>query len=259
MVPPVKKGVRNMNKVYLGMIMILVCAVACLGQMGKTQKTAPLADEPRKSGRVMLASGTSIDAELQKTVDVNNAKVGDQVVLKTTKSIKQSGEVVVPKGSTLFGRITEVQRRTRENGRSKIGMVFDRIQGRELSMPLTATLVSITGARATAAADDSVMSDVSGSSQTSASTSRSSSGGGLLGGVGNTVGGLVNTTTQTVGTVANTAQGTVGRTLNGIQISTSASGSANSATTLSTPNKNLRVEKGATFHLRVASGGPETE
>lgn len=250
-----------MNKVYLGLIAILVCASVGLSQGKKGEKAAPLTEKPRAEKPVSLMTGTSINAELQKTIDVNRAKVGDQVTLKTTQAIKQDGEVIVPKGATLIGHVTEVQRRTKENARSRIGMVFDRIQGKELALPVNATIVSITNAAAHGAVGDSLMTDVSGSSQSTASTSRSSSsGGGLLGGVGSTVGGLVDTTTQTVGSVANTAVNTtaqtgqtLGRTVNGIQISTSASGSANSSTTLSSPNRDFRVEKGATFNLRVTN------
>jgi len=245
-----------MNKAYLGISIILACAVVTIGQTDKNTKTPPLADSGR---RVVLMSGTSIDAQLQNTVDINNARVGDQVVLKTTKSIKQNGDVLIPKGTTLIGRITEVQRRTKDNSQSRLGMIVDRVQGNGLSSPLSASIVSITSVAARSSMDDSLMSDVSGSSRASASgSSGSGGGGGLLGGVGNTVGGLVNTTTQTTGAVTGTVNqtaaattGIVGRGLNGIQLSTSASGSANSSTTLSSPNKNLRVEKGATFNLRV--------
>lgn len=243
-----------MNKVYLIISIILTCAVLGVGQTEKGKK-APPADS---GDRVSLMSGTNLDAQLQKTVDVNNAKVGDEVVLKVTKSIKQNGEVVIPKGTELIARVTEVQRRTKENSTSKLGMVFDRVQGRDISAPFSASIVSITNVAAQTAVGDSLIADTSGSSQTSGGVSRGSSGGGLLGGVGSTVGGLVNTTTQTVGTVTNTAAqtagtatGTVGRTLSGIQISSSASGSASSSSTLSSTNKNVRVEKGATFNLRV--------
>ncbi len=246
-----------MNKIYLVVITAVVCASVCLGQTAKNQRTAPLVNEPAGS-RGILVSETSISGELQKSVDVNDAKVGDQVDLKITKSIRQNGEVVIPKGANLLGRITEVQKRTKQNSGSRIGMIFDRIQGERLSVPISASIVSITGAAAGASVGDSLVSDVSGSSQASANASRSGSSGGLLGGVGSTVGGLVSTTTQTVGTVtdtvgstANTTTGTVGRSLNGIQISTSTSGSASSSTTLSSANKNLRVEKGATFNLLV--------
>ncbi len=246
-----------MYKVYLGILVILVGASVGLGQRSG-QKRPPLAEGPQKGQQVSLASGTSISAQLQKTLDANNVEVGDQVVLKTTQSIRQDGDVIIPKGSTLIGRITDVKRRGKDKAESRIGMVFDRLEGKNLSMPLSATLVSITNAAANASlSNDSLMSDVSTSSRSSSSTS---TGGGLLGGVTNTVGGLVNTTTQTVGTVTNTATqtvgtttGTVGRTVNGLQISTEASGSANTSTTLSSPNKNVRVEKGATFHLRVAN------
>jgi hypothetical protein len=250
-----------MNKVYMGFIAVLICATVCLGQAKKERESIRQTETSRTDKRVALMSGTSITGELQNTLDVNKTQVGDEVILRASQSIKQNGEVAVPKGSRLIGRVTEIQRRTKENGMSKISMVFDRIQGKDLSMPLNATIVSITNAAAKTSLGDSLSSDVSGSSVSSGSTSSGGgSGGGLLGGVGNTVGGLVGTATNTVGSVANSAVQTVGttgqtlgRTVNGLQISAVASGSANSSTTLSTPNKNLRIDKGANFQLRVAN------
>src|SRR5262245_56524069 len=102
-----------MNKVYWVILVILTCAALCLGQAENRQKGAPLADEPQKSKQVTLVSGTNITAELQKTIDVNNAKTGDSVMLKTTKTIRQDGEVVVPRGTQLLGRITDVRKGTK--------------------------------------------------------------------------------------------------------------------------------------------------
>ena len=259
--PETKKGVSNMNKVYLGIIAILICATVGVGQKAKKEHDIVRQDNvPRDEKQAGLMSGTNINAQLQKTLDVNKTQVGDEIIFKTTQSIKQNGQVAVPRGSTLVGRVTEIQRRTKENAMSRISMVFERIQGKELSMPLNATIISITNAAAQTSLGDSLASDVSGSSQTTTTASRGGSGGGLLGGVGGTVGGVVNTATSTVGTVTNTAVQTVGttgqtlgQTINGLQISGAASGSANSSTTLSTPNKNLRVDKGANFQLRVAN------
>jgi hypothetical protein len=251
-----------MNKIYLAISIIFACAILSFGQMDKSKK-APLSGS---GDSIALMSGTSLDAQLQKTVDVNNARVGDQVVLKVSKSIKQNGEVVIPKGTQLIGRVTEVQRRTKENSMSRLGMVFDQIQGKDLAAPFSASIVSITSVAARTAVGDSLMTDTSGASQTSGGVSRSRSGGGLLGGVGSTVGGLTNTATETLGTVTNTtaqtagtATGAVGRSLNGIQISSSTSGSANVSSTLSSTNKNLRVEKGATFNLRVSGQAARQE
>lgn len=239
---------------------------------GQTSKQSPdmisepaVEDDARSSDSIrgsqaILSSGTSIEGRLQNSVDVKNARVGDEVILKTTKSIKQNGETIVPKGSKLIGRITEVQQKTKSNGMSRIGMVFYRLENRDMSAPLSASITSITNVASGTRLGDKASSDIFSSSSTSTQTS---GGGGLLGGIGSTVGGatdtaggLLNTTTQTVGGVTNSAGqtignsgGTVGRTFNGIQISNSVSGSAQSGTTLSAADKNIRLEKGVVFQL----------
>lgn len=225
----------------------------CIFSFGQKQKT------PEKT--VMLESGTRLEGKLQSTVDVKKARVGDQVVLKTTKDVKQHGRVVVAKGSQLIGRVTEVQQRTKQNGASRLGLLFDRVQGRSLSAPISASIVNITSAATRASlADDSMNADVFGSSATSTRTSAPArtSGGGLLGGVTQTVGGVVNTTTSTVGGVTNTVGSTVGstagsvvNTASGIQISNSTSASAQSGSTLTAAGRNIRLEKGATVQLQL--------
>jgi hypothetical protein len=226
---------------------------------------------------ITLDSGTRIEGELQNTVDVKKSKVGDKVLLKTTKDIKQNGKTVVAKGSSLIGRITEVSQKTKSNGQSRLGMVFDRIESKNLSAPISASIMSITNAAANANVGDMADADLFGSSSTSARTSGgssgggSSSGGGLLGGVGNTVGstvggvtstagGVLNTTTQTAGGITNSVGQTVGnttdslgRTVNGIQISNAVNGSVQSGTTLSAADRNIKLDKGATIQLQLNS------
>ena len=208
------------------------------------------------SGGLVLDSGTRIEGQLQNTVDVKRSKVGDQVVLKTTRSISQMGRTVVPKGSRLIGRITEVQQKKASAGGSRIAMIFDRLETAKLSAPINASIVSILDARASSVVDDTASGDVFASST---SSTRASSGG-LLGGVANTAGGILGTTTQTVGGVADaairTSENTVaaaGSGLRGIRITQDVAGSAYSGTTLSSPNKNIRLEKGASVQLRLNS------
>src|SRR5688572_11008458 len=106
-----KRSFANMNKVYMGMVVVLIFVAACMGQAR---------DEGNGKQSVEIASGTNITAELQKSLDVDKTRVGDEVVLKTKSSIRQNGHVAVPKGSTLIGRVTEVQKRTKENALSRI-------------------------------------------------------------------------------------------------------------------------------------------
>ena len=280
-------------------IIIAINLLILAGSIGYGQKTAAKSPQIKGSGSgssstgstiagsANLAAGTALDAQLQQTLDVKKTRVGDQVVLKVVRAVKQNGQTIIPKGANLVGRVTEVQQKTKDNAVSKLGVVFDRIQGQNLSMPVTATIMSVTNATASASAGDMLDSDISGTSSSSGGVIRQSSGGtvrssgngggggGLLGGVanttgnvlgsttstvGNTVGGVANTTRDTVGnvagatrqTVGNTTQ-TVGQTVKGLQITPSAGvgGSANGATTLSAADKNIHLEKGANFQLRV--------
>lgn len=261
-----------MKRFLLIVLTLAVSTSVAVAQQTKTSGSASAGNETSasKQGReVNLASNTALAAQLENSLDARHAKVGDQVVLKTTQAVKQNGEVIVPKGAKLLGHVTEVQERTKSNGVSRIGVAFDRLQKGVLNLPITASIVSITQARSqTRAADSSLDSETMASATT---TTRSSGGnqggGGLLGGVGNAVGGAVNTTTSTVGNVAGTTTNAVGSTvgattttagnltgsLKGLQITQSTSASAEGGSTLSLNTGNLRLESGTTFNLLVSS------
>lgn len=249
-------------KVFNYFTILLVLAVGLVSAQKKNLDGLETGNSSKSSSRtnksVGLEVSSTVEAALSGTIDANNAKVGDQVVLKTTKSIKQFGEVVVPKGSKLIGRITEVRKKGKNSGGSKLGILFDRLEGKNLSTPITASIMSITDVRAASSLDGVAESDIMGSSSTSGRTSTGGSGGGLLGGVGGTVGGVVNTTTQVTGSAVGTAgqavgttTGIVGQSVNGLKISQSASGSASGSTVLSAQDKNVRLDKGVMFNLMV--------
>lgn len=212
---------------------------------------------------ITLYSGTRLAGDLQNTIDVRKAKVGDQVVLKTTQAIKSGGHTVVKKGSRLIGHITEVAQRSRENGASRVGILFDRLEQGALEIPIIANVSSVTSAttNANASGDGFGSSAGAGGSINSSSSARSAGGGnsGLLGGVGSvvgssasTVGGVVGGATSAVGStvdsLGNTTSG-VGRSLGGIQISQSSSTSVEGSSVLSLSGGNLRLEKGTHFNL----------
>jgi hypothetical protein len=249
-----------MHKQILLTIFVLSLSTFAFGQKNRAQQQ-PVENTPGKTEQgSLLNAETGLEAELISTIDVKKAKVGDRVLLKTTQAVKSNGETVIQKGSHVVGRVTEVARKGKDNASSRIGLVFDRIEGKSLNAPIEATIVSIVDTRtALSAADNMAMTDVSGSSSTSARSS--GGGGGLLGGVGSTVGGVVNTAARTTGAVAGTAVNTVGTapvlvgdTLRGVSIQQSASGSANGGATLTSPTGSLRLEKGVTFNLLVSGG-----
>ena len=276
-----------MNKVIFSSILIVTLGIVGFSQRASSSQNAngnASANAGRNSGDINLAQGTQISGELQKTLDVKNARPGDQVLLKTTRDIKQNGHTVIQKGSTLVGRVTDVAQRSKQNSQSRLGILFDRVQGHGLDMPITASIVSVTNAAAHAATDFGDA-DIMGSSSSSGSASRSSrsssggggllgggsSGGGLLSGVGNTVGGVtngvtstaggvVNTTTNTVGGVTNGAGRAVGGVTNGVASGTngisilnsgSTNASAGNGSILASSNQNIRIEKGSMIGLQL--------
>ena len=264
-----------MKRIVLALSLSLSCSLVAFAQRAQTRassetnnQTSAAVNQAGKS--INLESGTRMTGELQNTIDVRKAKVGDQVILKTTQAIKSHGRTVVGKGSGLMGHVTEVAQKGKGNGESRVGILFDHLEQGSLEVPISATITSITSGRATARANDSGMfeSDASAGSSTRAtsstrSSSSNSSNGGLLGGVGgvvnsttSTVGGVVSGTTSAVGStvdtttsvVGSTATG-VGRSLGGIQISQSSNASVEGGSVLSLQGGNLRLEKGTNFNL----------
>jgi hypothetical protein len=206
-----------------------------------------------------ISSAVNITGTLTNSIDAKKAKVGDEVILKTTSAIKQNGTVVIEKGARLVGRVTDVQKKAKGSADSSVSLVFDSVVQDGRSLPIKAMISSVISTTAAVSAGDDLWASGSTSSTSSTSTS-SAGGGGLLGGVTGTAGGLLNTTTNTIGSVAGTASQTVGgatglasTTVKGLSITNSTSTSAQGGSTLSMKGRDLQLEKGTRFNLSVTS------
>lgn len=261
-----------MKRTILAVSLTLVCGLAVNAQTANTgasgeanSQTSAAARAANKS--INLDSGTRVTGQLQSAIDARKAKVGDQVVLKTTQAIKSQGRTVVSKGSRLLGHVTEVSQKSKSSGESRIGLLFDRLESGSLNMPVTATITSVVNGTARARANDEDLFADAGSTssaRTSSGSGRSASAGngGLVGGVVNsttaTVGGVVSGTTAAVGSTVDSTASVVGdtttgvsRSLGGIQISQSSNTSVEGSSVLSLQGGNLRLEKGTTFNLML--------
>ena len=248
---------------------VTLVLLGCSAALAQTQTTSGAAEINNtasldKTGQaVNLESGTRLAAQLQSTLDVRRARVGDQVVLKTTEAIKANGQTIVKKGARLIGHVTEVQQRAGGRGESSIGLVFDRLESGSLAVPISATINSITQARTQARSsnDDDLLNadaDARSSTSTRAQQPSTSGNGGLLGGATGAVGGILDTTTGAAGSVVNDTTGavggtvdTLGRTTRSVRISQSTSADVEGHSTLSLAGDNLRLEKGTAFRLTL--------
>lgn len=249
-----------MKRTLLIATLVVGACAAAPAQVSRTDARAEGQDSASlKNGEGLeIASGTRLAAQLQQTLDVRKARVGDEVVLKTTEAVKSNGRTLVKRGAKLVGRVTEVQQRAEGSAASRIGLVFDRLESGSLTSPISVTIAAVTQTSARAEAGDDDFG--AGGTATAGGTAAggTAAGGGLLGGVGSTVGGIAGATTgavgQTVGTTTGAVGGAargVGQAVRGLRIEQTAGAEASGSSTLSLTGGNLRLEKNTTFHLVV--------
>ena len=248
-----------MKKLIWLMGIVLTLATVSYSQQAATRprttaQSEATASTAQNDKAIEIANGTHITGELQNDIDVRKAKVGDEVVLKTSEAIKSGGRTIVNKGARLFGRVTEVTQKTKDSNQSRLGLVFDRLEQGSLDIPIAASITSVVSSHASARSDDNVMT----SSDVSSRSTRGSEGGGLIGGVTNTVmsttGTVVGATTNAVGSAvrstSNVVTGTSGS-LGRIQIMESSDASVASGSVLSLRGDNIRLEKGTMLNLTL--------
>ena len=226
-----------------------------------------------------LSSGTTLQAELSKSLDAKKAKPGDEVSAKLTQDVKENGRVVLHKGSKLVGHVTEAQAKSKENAESKLGMVFDKavLKGGEevaFSGVIQAVAPPVQGALSVAGDENSSLGSGMGSGS---SMGGGHSGGGLgsvgsvagaagstvnsaTGAVGNTAGSVTNSTgavngavNRTAGVAANgalnsAAHGVVG--MQGVDLNSAAAGSAQGSV-ISSASRNVKLDSGTQMILQV--------
>jgi hypothetical protein len=230
------------------------------------------------------AAGSEIPArgaQLSRSVSARRSDVGDRVEAKAMDDVTSGGQVVIPKGSTLIGRVTEAEARGEGSARSSLGILFEKAvtkDGQEI--PLNVAIQAVAASRSALAAQTreaqtASSADLGGSAS---AAGRGSSGGGLLGGVGATAGGAVGATTGAVGGVAKSAVGATsdvagsaagalgGRSasgdlsggvsgvigLEGLQLQSQATGTAQGSL-ITSASRDVRLARGTRLLLRAES------
>lgn len=69
-----------------------------------------------------------VKTELQGNLDSKSAKAGDQIVAKTTESVKTADGTEIPKGSKLIGHVMQVRPHSETSANSAIAVAFDQAE-----------------------------------------------------------------------------------------------------------------------------------
>lgn len=153
---------------------------------------------------------TNVSARLTKSINSRHARVGDEVLARTTQKATLADGTALPKGSRLIGHINQVRAKSRRQRNGELGFCFDHAilrNGRQV--PIHAVMESIA-----APVPPSVSGDMMGQGNMGAGPATAGGGGmmqggaprsgGLLGGGG---GGLVGAAAPMNGALRGTANG----------------------------------------------------
>jgi hypothetical protein len=144
-----------------------VAALAMVaGMQGAVRQTSAGTGEsgsataPGGQASASAAQAASVSAELSKKLDAKDAKVGDEVVAKTTSEARFADGTKLPKGSKLVGHVTDVQAKSHDNHDSHLAFSFDHAvlkDGRELPIQVMTRSIAAPAQLAASAGTDDMM------------------------------------------------------------------------------------------------------
>lgn len=173
-----------------------------------------------------------VSGELAGKLDAKSAKVGDQVVVKTTETARMADGVVIPKGSRIVGHVTQVQAHGSGQQDSHIAVQFDRAELKDgRSMAIHAVIASVSPSQAALAAaangnTDDAQYAGAGMPMGRVGAGAGSAGRGGLGGALGAAGGVAGGAANTAGSVGANAGSTLGGVGNTVGAAGGAAGGA---------------------------------
>lgn len=220
-----------------------------------------------------IASGTTINAELTKSLDAKKVREGQEVQARVTQDVRSGGRVIVPRGAKLIGHVTQASARGKgeANGESQLGIAFDHaVLKNGEPVPVHAVIQAL-AAPPTLASSYGDMSDVDAGSESGMGSSAagrgdmSPAGRGAIGAVGQTAGGIAgNAGAQTAGTVggiagpvngsAGSATGLNAAGVTGIKgLTLNPSVNATQGSVITSRGNDVRLDSGTQLVLRVVA------
>ena len=130
---------------------LMMVRIAATRRAATTQKPAsrPVAGRDRRYDDYQVPAGTPLIVRLRTPIDSASGQVDDPVRATLLAPVVQNGAELIPKGSTLHGKVTEVQPASKQNRVGHLAIAFNVVEHVETrsvatiqtrSMPFDATL-----------------------------------------------------------------------------------------------------------------------
>jgi type IV secretory pathway VirB10-like protein len=207
---------------------ILLLSALTFGQAQPPQNSAPAADSRNAANRSLtIPSGSKIPVALKHAISTKSARVGDSVYAETNFPFVLNEKVLVPAGTYVQGKISQVKRPGRIHGRAELLIHFT-----TLIYPSGYTVMLPGAVENVPGADKTTMKGEEGTIRQDSQTG------------------------QKVGTVASTAGtgaviGGLSRGAKGAAIGAGIGGAAGAAIALLTRGNDVRLEPGTTIEMVI--------
>jgi len=79
------------------------------------------------TGSFRPGAGTVIVAELMSSLDTKKLKVNDPVHCRVTQDLLSKGKIIIPRGASVIGRVSEIAQVSKVQPESRLGLIFEKI------------------------------------------------------------------------------------------------------------------------------------
>jgi hypothetical protein len=250
-----------MNRIVFSLLTAVLLTGVLLAQAqpnppGNTAQQAGASDSANQAN-TQAQPGNVMYAELAKSIDAKKAKVGDEVVARSTQALLSKGKVVVPQGGKIIGHVTQVKASTKEAPQSELGIVFEHVLLKDGSqLPLALTIQAIGAARGPLEGQNAVadqgggMGPMGGTATVTGHPTSSPMGSARPSGYPNDMGAGTNTGPSGAGSREHLnalSHGAVG--LSGLTLSAASSGLGS---VITSEKKNVKLDGGTELLLRIS-------
>ena len=247
----------NMQRTLSHCLLIALALLGATAQENTVNKVPAATDADSSRNSLNLPFGQRINVEISKDLDAKRLKAGDSIEARVTEAVKINGTTAIPRNSTIRGRVTEATSRSKKDPSTALGLAFDDVVINHAHHPTELLLFLVTSPERT----DSALSAPSSGMATPGTGATVQTAGRV--GAGNAMAGISNADLSARSNNANlevsnpstgqfqTAPGAV-RGYDDIQLELPMGDAAQGSRLIST-GKDLRLQSGTQFQLRVMS------
>jgi len=84
-------------------------------------------DASPSTGSFRPGAGTVIVAELMRSLDTKKLKVDDPVYCRVTQDLLYKGKIIIPRGASVIGHVSEIAQASKVQPQSRLGLIFEKI------------------------------------------------------------------------------------------------------------------------------------